>query len=476
MKEKILTSILILFTSLLFSQENLHKVKLNLSEKSGTYQIIDDVKKELTLITTGNDSIKLYKFNSDFKVTDSIETNRPSKEFESIVGYSISNDNLKVFWSTLDDKKVCTKIFNFSKKETIDDFDNLSFEKEYIIKKITVNNVFYMISTVKNTSILKFYIFPADSNYEIKKIDCSNLKFYGKGPEQKNLYNILTGTTFEPFLDIETISSETPASLVLTSKKRKLYLKDNSIIFSFDINPTITQLLKIDLNDFSFKQEIIPQPEIPNYYAGTLNSNSFLIDDKLFQIKLTPDKFILSLTDSDSSKSKQYEAFPDTEVTFKNSNIIQENGSPYNIKISENSSQFVSEINKSFPAVTCFIKNDKYITTIGSVGAYQAKSPDMGGMFGALGALMSYALTPSSSLTNLNSYKNRKVVYINSSFDKDFNHSEGKVQKSAFDTARAYAVNITKQTNLTIFKFNSILYIGSFDIKTKTYTFKGFID
>lgn len=477
MKEKLLALLLILFTSLLFSQENLHKVKLDLPGKTDSFQMIDNAKNELTLLTTAKDYIKLYKFNNDLKVIDSIITDPPKEEFTAIDGHSISNNVLKVFWSTADNKKIFSKSIYFTGKKTIDEVYNLTFEKEKIIKKITINNIFYIISTVKNSNILKFYIFPVEGKYEVKTVDFSNEKFYSKYNKKISLYDLLAESNpFDSGFGIKTISNETPASIVLAANKRKLYINDDSsITLSFDNNATATQLLNINLSDFSIEQKIIYQPVIDGQVE--VNSNSFLINKRLIQLKLSSEKIIMSLKELDGKEVKEYVGMADTTITFKNSEIIQESGDVNDIRILEKSNQYIRKLYNSNPAITCFIKDNKYIVTVGSVGIVQNNSAAMyGGMFGVVGVLMAYALIPNTNLDNLNSYKNRKVVYVYGLFDKDFNHIEGEVKRSAFDTARKYSATVSKQTNLTLFKFNTILYIGSYDLKTMTYTFQGFTE
>lgn len=471
---KSLTAILLLCFSPMFSQEKLHEIKLNLPDKSYSIRIIDEENKQVTLLTSTHDSIIVHKFDSNFKIIDSLKTETPFDIFNFISGHSVDENNLKLFWMTNDDKRLLSKTYNYHTKEIIENDYDLVFENEIIIQRFIVNKKFYILSLVKNTSLLKFHIFSDNGKHEIKEVDFSGLSFYGKKTQEKNFYKILTGSAFEAWLNLTTITNDKPASLLLG--KRKLYINEKNITFSFDINPMLTQLFTIDLVDFSFKEEQVQQPNFELSESSTPKSNSFLINDKLFQIKLTSEKLVLNITDSDRTKSKQFEAIPDNEITFNNSEMTQEDGSTNKLIILEKTNQFIRKTNNYDCAVSSFVSGDNYVVTLGSRIYIDSGSSSVAPMYGAVGALISVALTHKSNVYNPNPYKSYRVVYTHCLFDKNLNHIEDKVQKTAFDMARIYADNLKNQTNTTFFKFNSMMYIGSFDKNLKKYTFKGFAD
>ena len=471
MTTKLLTFVLFLSFYAMISQEKKHEIKLILPEHSSSTQIIDEENKQVSLFTIAEQYIDIQKFDSDFKRIDSLLVDKPTEEFNFISGHSVDKNSLKLFWSTKDEKKVLSKTINYQTKEVTENEFDLVFEKEFTIQKFTTNKNFYILRLVKNTSLLKFYIFSDNGKHEVKEVDLSSLTFYGKKGEEKNLYKILTGSAFEAFLDLSIITNDTPTSLILA--KRKLYINDKSITFSFDINTTMTQLFTIDLVDYSFKEEKIKQTYFEENESYTPKSNSFFIKDKLFQIKLTPERFVLNVTDSDRTKSNQFEATTYKNISFNNSDMIQEHAGTQKTKIIENKNQFLLRMNDYNPLVSCNISGDGYIVTIGSNVLVDTGASSVAPMFGIIGALASAALTQRN---NMNPYKNHRVVYTHCLFDKHLNHIEDKVQNTAFDRARIYIDNLKKQTNTTFFKFNNMVYVGSFDKNLKKYTFSEFVD
>jgi len=167
--------------------------------------------------------------------------------------------------------------------------------------------------------------------------------------------------------------------------------------------------------------------------------NSFLLNDKLIQMKLRSSEMHISIKDLEGNEIKTLDAFSDVEIPFKNSEIIQENGKVSNTRILDKSNQLLRKIYNLNPSISCYTLNDKIYLTLGSVSIEQNNNAMMyGGMFGVTGVLIAAAISSNYSVNNLNSYKDRKVCYINCLFDSNFNHIDGTMKKLAFDELRAF--------------------------------------
>ncbi len=342
------------------------------------------------------------------------------------------------------------------------------------MQNFSTNKKFYILSLENNSSTLKFHIFSDTGKYEIKKVDLSTFNFFGKKEQEENFYEILTGSTFEAFLDLTTITQSTIPTLI--SGKRKLYINEKSITFSFDINPNLTQLFNVNLDDFSCTEEQLIQPDFGDSEFQISKSNSYLINNKLFQIKSTSDRLVLNIIDSDRTISRKFESIPENVFAFNNSEMIQEQMGTNKLTVFDKTKQFIRKTNNYNPTISVFTKGESYLVTIGSRMYIDTGASSVGPMYGAVGALLSAAMSKKSNFYNPNPYKNFLVFYTHCLFDKNLNHIEDKVQKTAFDVARKYADNLINQTNTTFFKFNSKIYVGSFDSQLKKYIFKGFTD
>jgi hypothetical protein len=473
-----------------FSQEMVKEFDLKLEKKRDYFQVTNETDKEVILFLNDKENVTSIRFDEKFNVKDSLSASRPDKKYKEILGYSRNEGNYFVFWASEDRKEIGAQYFNFIKKEINTTPINLELKKEKIIKELTINNTFYLITIVKNTSILKFYISDNNGDLNEKIVDLSHLKFKNSS-KTVSLYSALielAGDPFRPTIHIEHISNDSQPSLALSSKIFKVYTyKKDEIIFTFDNNTSATEILKINLNDFTANLKSIEQPKIlqDELDYSFAKSNSFLIDDKILQIKTTPDILFFTISDQNGNKINQFKTLREEEINYKNSDVFQEIKSIHNKKVLEKPKQFIRKINNSNPGVTCYKLNGLYYTVIGSSqDIAHASGGGVGMGMGGGAAPMFFA--SSYTIGNLISYKDKNVVYTNCLFDSNFNHIEDKLQTSAFEKARLFLEeneDLKESTSLfgkdlykdlIVFKFNSLLYLGNYNKENKKYQIYSF--
>jgi hypothetical protein len=191
-------------------------------------------------------------------------------------------------------------------------------------------------------------------------------------------------------------------------------------------------------------------------------------------MKSNPNHMVVEIKDFDGNLKKQFEITDEKDFEFKNSDIIQENGSIKNTRVLGTTNQLLRKINKLYPSLSCYSSNDKLYFSIGGVSLDETTNPynSFGGIIGgATGSIIESIIIASFSNNNLNSYRNRKVIYINSVFDKNFNHISGEIEKLPFDKLRAFAEEKKKLERPTVFKFKSDLFFGAYDSENKSYSF-----
>lgn len=490
MIKKLLLFSLILNSFILFSQEVVKEFDLKLQRKRDFFQVTNEADKEVILFLNDKEKVSSIRFNDKFEIKDSLSTLRPEKKYNEIIGYSQKEHDYFLFWASKDRKEIDVQYFNFQKKETRNTPINLELKKEKVIKEITINNTFYLISIVKNTSILKFYISDENGNLNEKSLDLSRLQFKSNEGQNVNLYNVIFEVFGEQF--IQTIHNDSPPSLALSSKKLKVYTyKNDEIIFTFDNNTDSTTILKINLKDFTVYLKSIEQPKIAQHESdfSFAKSNSFLIDDKILQIKTNPNVLFLTVSDQNGNRINQYETLREEEIKYKNSDAFQESGSINNKKVLEKPKQFIRKINNSTPAISCYNLNGLYYVVIGSlqdISRGGGMGPGFGGGFG--GAPMSFGYVSSYTINNLISYRGKNVVYTNCLFDSNFNHINDEVKTSAFEKARLFLeendeireklslIGKNIYEDLIIFKFNSSLYLGNYNDDNKKYQIFSFLE
>lgn len=478
MKRFLFLLLLAIQTLTVFSQEIASELPVNCDKKTDVFQIVEEKKNQALVFYTDKKKITALRLDSTLNILDSIKVSRNPEELNNLLGYSINGNNYSILWSGSKSKNIAIQSFDFEKKETIVKHTTLDFENEKVFKKLTVNGVFYMLTIVKASNIINLYKFENDS-FTKKTIDLSEKRFLGYENRFNLLYSIISENRLsDPAFSFELISNETPPSLVLSSSKRKIYSQENQIVLTLDVCKLYSQIIRINLNDFSAQCQFIAQPKIEDADYPTGDSNSFLLNDKIIQMRSKSGILLLKFKNQNGEELKSYELKANEEIPFKNSDIIQENGSVNNVRILDKSNQLIRKIDNLNPSISSYLLGDKIYLTLGGVSPPQNNNAMMyGGMLGGFtGALIAVALTSNYSMNNLNSYNNRKVVYINCVFDTDFNHINTEMQKLAFDKVRFLAEEKKSYLGQTVFKMNNALYFGGYNPAKKKYLFYRFND
>ncbi|MFH7011736.1 hypothetical protein ACHRV5_07655 [Flavobacterium sp. FlaQc-52] len=484
MIKKLLFICLLFNTVNSFSQDLVKEFNLKLERKRDYLQVVNETKKEVVLFLNDNEKVTSVKLDSTFTINDSLSHPRLEKSYTDILGYSQKDDNYLLFWGSKDRKKIISQFFNFTKKETGATTFELEFDKEKVFKELTINNVFYLITILKKSGNLKFYIFD-NGVLNTRIVDLSNFEFKNKSAAPANLHTVLTEESWD--FSVQTISNDSPPSLALSREQFKLYTyKKDEIIFTIDNNPHFTDILRINLNDFTANLKSIKKPVVTRgeYESVLFKSNSFLIDDKILQIKTNPDVLLFTISDLEGTIINKYKTLREEEISFKNTAVFQEVGSLSKKRVLEKPKQFIRKINNSRPSISCYSLNGLYYTVIGSSQDIVHSSPNGAGMGIGAGGFSSgvyFSISPGYTLENLISYKDKNVVYTTCLFDANFNHLEDTIKTSAFEKARAFLEEneeITTRTSifskdlykdLILFKFNTSLYLGNYNKENKKY-------
>jgi hypothetical protein len=168
------------------------------------------------------------------------------------------------------------------------------------------------ITSVKNAAIVN-----------VKEYDIPFLGFY------KAISTDIDDIAQETFSEvgITQVTHEVANNLSTTAAFEKLYLIKNTIYFTFD-EAAVTHLVSInmltqkcDYKKMNFKLEKL---------GKDLKGNSFLIQNRLLRVTASDQQLNLCVVDLDSfSLVKNYNLYPNSDFSFKNTPIITENnGNP----------------------------------------------------------------------------------------------------------------------------------------------------
>lgn len=481
-KKKLALLLVVLVNCALFSQEITSSIPIELKKDRDVFQFVDNESKTVTLFLSDKKKVNAIRLDENLKVNDSISTSRPDGDFSEMVGYIKNGNQYKLFWSSGDLKNILIQTFDFDSRKTATKNFRFELKKEKVIQIFSENNVFYIVTVLKNSNFLKFYSLDKSENLTEHQIDLEGFRFYLSSFQKSDLYGVLGENLFpyENAFTLQRITTESPTSLTYASKKRKCYINDGVFILSVDTNPSYTQLITVKLSDFSAKEKIYKNPFLVPEQFVPLKANSFLLDNKLFQIKTSSDKMFFTIKSLDDTVLKEFSALSEQEVSFKNSDILQETGVGSTPKKLAKTKVFLENMSELSPGVSCYKSNDNYLIKIGSVSdGQQTNFAIYGGMYGAIGSIagsiLTYALT-NPTLDNFNSYANRKVVYINCLIDANNNHSNGIVNPIAFDKIQEYLGKNRDMISPTLFKLQDAYYFGKYNKDSKSYEFRKFTD
>lgn len=509
---------LILFSTICFSQEIVNSFPLDFKNNRDVFQIVNEATKKITFFASDTREVRAFLLNEKMKVTDSLKIARPENKYADIAGYNEYRSSPRLFWISENYKEIYSQYYNFENHSVSNQEYTLKLKDEKFVQYFSENNLFYMVTIIKESNILKFYIFDVDGKMSEKTIDFTGFRFLDENNHKLTFYGILRefnaplnaviSIQAKATISLQKISPKDMTSLTYSSSKRKCYLKNNLLTFSIDLSPNFTQLIFIDLNTFTATEKFITKPFVANEDGLKLNSNSFLMDNKLYQIKLSSTVMKLTIKSLDDILLKEYTVAETESIDFKNSEIIQK-GTLFSSenRILEKASQFLRKVNNNSCGVSCYSLRGNVLITLGGVSDIKTgggKMP-MGGFggfgptsFNGYGGVHYIPATPSTSFgylyvnptyDNFNSYKNRRVIYINCLFDKDINHISGELKPIAFDKIQDFLIEDdnhisatlfsnpeNKEKSKTVFKMDSNYYLGHYDNEKKRYIIRKFED
>ncbi|PAM95855.1 hypothetical protein B4N84_04725 [Flavobacterium sp. IR1] len=479
MFKKLLFTSLFLINLISYAQNSVLVTPLELKNNRNVFQTVNAEKKEVTLFISDKEKIKALQLNENFQIKDSISELRPDKKYTEIIGYNIKNDNTRLYWSSNDRKKILSQLYDFESHKTSTTEHELALNKEKVVQEFSSKDNFYILTILKNSNIFNLHIFDKEGRYMVKSIDLSSFHFFRYGYTKTNLSGVFEENLlpFENSYSLQNINADTPASLANTAKKRKCYFTNNQIIITLDKNVDYTQVIIIDLENYTAQEKIVQKHTIPADDRSFQNSNSFFFNDKLLQIKSSSNLLYFTIKDLDNNIIKEYTANATTPIDFKNSQIYQEGGDFGGKRILEKSSQFIRKVNNLHSGISCYYIGENMLVTLGGISETHQTTGQLilASQFGLIGGLLATTVF-NPTMQSFNSYENKKVVKIEGLFDKEGNHVEGELAPLAFDKIRTIFDNYKDVSSQTIFKVENTYYLGYYDNQTKNYIIRSFID
>lgn len=474
--------LLLLFITVCFhlhSQTYTTGFGIKLSKKSVAFSYVDKQKDEAYLLVGNTKIVKCTHYDSNFEIKDSMTVVRPEKEFESIAGVNKNDEFMSVFWINEDHNQLYqqhvdfkNRTASFAKKHSFD------FATQKVIQTFSSNNCFYLLTITTNSNVLNLYTFDSNGKESVNKIDLGTHSFFNSQNKSTTLFEVLKEkiSGFDTAFELPLIDNDAPNSLTITAKKRKFFYTPNALFLTIDSNVQFTQVIKINLSDYQFSTQQIPQNTYSN--DGSTNANSLLVDQILYQIVATNQKMVFSVTSLDGTIKKEFTSDKNNGFDFSNSAILESTVNPtYNKKKIENTGQFVSTMSDLNFGLSYYNYNGKNLLTIGGVTEHVKKiqtssegSPDMSFYFGQFGLIGSLVYVVLFHQTQTNYDFGRDFTYFYTCLDSNFNKVEGEITYTSFDLIKNFFTFNPSAVYPTVISLKKGNYLGYYKDENKKYT------
>lgn len=202
--------------------------------------------------------------------------------------------------------------------------------EELYLYSFSTEGKFYILTSVRRTSKLRIYEYNFSANaFARKEFTISGLKAVdGYGDEYSLLWEAISidnnRSTIgnDMFKYSKTVNSDSDVDPVVLSKVVKFYPWENHLIITIDGYSNVTNIIDINLETNKFNLDKIEFEKI-GASSDEIQKNSFLLEDVLYQAKVSRERLIISAIDF---KTKQIiKTFScsedDDEINFANSPI-----------------------------------------------------------------------------------------------------------------------------------------------------------
>lgn len=453
--KKLLIFFLLLYKSVLLSQTVLNSYPLDFKKYDEANQVLNvenTITHDVFVFATNTENITILKYNKALFLKNEFTVQRTNLENHSIIGYSFSEDgNPTLYWATNDFKSFFVAKYYLESKT----YKMLSFKfpvsSQYVITTFQKNNLFYILSKHVSQPALIVYVF-TNGIVEEKAFDFSSFTFQNRKTQFLTFNQVLQE---DP---IEKIESDEYNPLFKSTKKSKAYIVNDHIILTFDYNPKKTQVFDINLENNDLTEKSFAQSATQN--AKKL-SNSFLYNDKIYQINATQDELLLDVKDYKSGETvKSFKVMKNDTIRFKSSPLLAQgdNQKPKELK---KTSKFLQRLSYLDVGVSVFKNNQNTLVTLGGI-------PRLERMYYTVNnELYSWDYTQTFHSEN---------VFFESTLNRNSEFVNPEQQPLALDNINYFLDQNKKATLSNILKFNDFYILGYYDNVAKQYVMRKFTD
>jgi len=458
-----------------FSQDFMTSFPLKMTKEMVAFSFVDKKIDYSYCFVANTNRVKSVAFDGNFKMIDSLSFARPGKEFVNIAGCNKTENAINLFWIAEKNDQICKQTINFKDKRATASFIKLNFEKQKILQSFSTNDKLYLLSIREKSSTFVFHIIDNQGTVFEKEIDLSKTNFHLSTQEIGNLYDVFKENIkpYESSFELPVINLDAPISLSVTSKKRKCYFKENQLIITLDSDYKTTQIITIDLTNFTSKFTSI-YSSFSDADETKINSNSLLVDNNLLKLVVSDANLNLIICDLQGNVIKEYVANKSEPIAFMSSGFMTEFVNLSSAKQKVNStSGFFDELSYLDLGICSYKINDKNLITIGGVSKHKKKQNEDQDhayllQFGLIGVVIYEAFINQEEICYDFS---RDFCYFYSLLDKNYEKQSENFISYPLESIKNFFNFNTSASLPTLITNEKSHFLGFYNAKNNEYSF-----
>lgn len=456
-----------------FGQTNVLSYKIdtnNSRTKKTTYSLINTNNNNFAFLILDRKEIHANLFDDNFNSLSSFSFEAPKKKFLDPLGYVIDRMTYHLLYANEYFSQMILVSIDFENKVSSTHELEFSLEDDELYIDTIIYNNELLFLTIKDNSIIIRKLQTNKSLEVVKTLSVEQPKKKGFVLKSTNTFSLFRNQIEES--NFVKIDHRIPTSIEQASSPNKIFKFDNKLIVSIDIENKGTITYSVDLNTFEVEQHIYEYPK------GKIDDfekfNSFICDDKIFQIASSRKEMGLIIKDLNNTLLKEFYLHKDIPITFKNGPIIQEGQTaiPFKtIRELEATSKFLRKVSSGNIGVSVIKVVDLYEITIGGYKLI----PTVGSGFG---------MTPSTAFdsntntfvpvfnptfNNFYSYSTTKATFFDTVLSENLEHIKKEFEPGLNNMIDSYMVNYKGITGEDIFFHNNTPYYAYFNLKEKQF-------
>ncbi|APY08605.1 hypothetical protein BWZ20_09960 [Winogradskyella sp. J14-2] len=457
-----------------FGQINVLNYTINTKNsrtKKTTYSLVNSDNNNFAFLILDRKEIHANLFDENFNAISSFTFKAPKKKFSDPIGYAIDRNTYHLLYANDYISQIALVSVDFD--NTVSTTHDLEFkldDDELYIDTLIYNNELLFITIKDNDLIIR----KLQKDKSLKVIKTISIK-----QQEKKGFVLKATNTFSLFRNqIEAsnfvkIDHRIPTSIEQASSPNKIFKFYNQLIVSIDIEKKGTITYSVDLNTFEVEQHAYAYPK------GKIDDfekfNSFICDDKVFQIASSRKEMSFNIKDLNNTVLKEFYLHKDKPITFKNGPIIQEGQTAIPFKTTrqlEATSKFLRKVSSGKIGVSVIKVDDLYEITIGGYKLVPTSNTGFGmtptTTFDSNTNTFVPAFNPTFS--NFYSYSTTKATFFDTVLSENFEHIKKEFEPGLSNMIDSYMVDYKGITGEDIFFHNNTPYYAYFNLKEKQFS------